>query len=495
MNSRVIIRAILIFIISELLLTTIFLLPQPARADGPICSSPNLAIPDGLSTDYDTPTPIPGPEVKDTIIVDAPGVIQDMDVVISTTHPFAGDLIFTLTHKIGPTETGAVIYHLPLLGNTAVTITTEPGCSGDNIDLTLDDEATEEVQTDCMEGYQQNDGTQAYTVGGFYKPFSSLSVFDGQILSGTWELAITDNFKQDQGTLHQWCLAPTMAAVDLEISNSDNPSSATPGGAIAYTLHYSNTGALTTTGVTLSEVVPTGTSFNAAASSLGWSCPNGSAGGTVCTLALGSLASNEADTAVFAVNVLNPAPAGLAQLSNTATIGDDGTNGGDLTPQNNSANETTPLVAAPDMQISKSDGGVIVKAGGTITYSLSYTNAGNQGATGVVITETVPANTSFKVSGSSAGWTCTPNINAGSTCRLNIGAVAGGNGGGSAIFIIGVANPLPGAVTAITNTVQIGDDGANGADLTPSNNQVSKSTIVDQSLPQQYFYLPIMVKN
>ena len=34
-------------------------------------------------------------------------------------------------------------------------------------------------------------------------------------------------------------------------------------------------------------------------------------------------------------------------------------------------------------------------AGGTVAYTSTYTNAGNQGATGVALTETVPANTTF----------------------------------------------------------------------------------------------------
>jgi len=209
MNDRMIIKNTFTIIISGLLLITIFLLPQPARADAPICRSPNLAIPDGLSTDYDTPTPGPGPLVKDTLVVNSAGTIQDLNVVISTTHPFVGDLVFTLTHKVGPTETNAVIYRMPLLGSSAVTITTEPACSGDNIDITLDDEAALDVQVNCMEGYQQHDGTQAYIAGGFYKPYSSLSVFDGQTLSGAWELAVADNFNQDEGVLKRWCLVPT----------------------------------------------------------------------------------------------------------------------------------------------------------------------------------------------------------------------------------------------------------------------------------------------
>ena len=64
--------------------------------------------------------------------------------------------------------------------------------------------------------------------------------------------------------------------------------------------------------------------------------------------------------------------------------------------------DTTPVIAAPDLTLAKSDGGASVVPGGTISYTLTYANVGNQGATGVVITETVPANTTFDAGASTA---------------------------------------------------------------------------------------------
>src|SRR5690606_958936 len=109
---------------------------------------------------------------------------------------------------------------------------------------------------------------------------------------------------------------------------------------------------------------------------------------------------------------------GGPSISNTTTIGDDGSNGADPTPANNSSTDTTPVINTPDLTIEKSDGGATVAPGGTVAYTLVYTNQNGQGATGVVITETVPANTTFNAGASTAGWVCTPNNNAGSTCTL-----------------------------------------------------------------------------
>src|SRR5207247_150252 len=50
--------------------------------------------------------------------------------------------------------------------------------------------------------------------------------------------------------------------------------------------------------------------------------------------------------------------------------------------------DTAPPV--PDLSITKSDGGASVAPGGTVAYTLTYANGGTQGATGVVLSETVP---------------------------------------------------------------------------------------------------------
>src|SRR5207247_2310126 len=61
---------------------------------------------------------------------------------------------------------------------------------------------------------------------------------------------------------------------------------------------------------------------------------------TVGALAAGS--GNQ--TATFTVTVGNPLPSGVTTINNTATIADDGTNGTDPTPGNNSGSDTTPVL-------------------------------------------------------------------------------------------------------------------------------------------------------
>jgi uncharacterized repeat protein (TIGR01451 family) len=267
------------------------------------------------------------------------------------------------------------------------------------------------------------------------------------------------------------------AAPDLALTKSDDALTATPGDTVPYTLTYTNTGTQGATGIVLTETVPANTTLDAAASTAGWVCtPDGSAG-SLCTLNGGALAGGDHDTAVFAVIVDEPLPTGVTQTTNMAAVGDDGSNGADLNAANNTASETTLLHAAPDLTITKSDGGINVLPGESITYTLTYTNAGDQDATGVVLTETIPANTTFNAGTSTAGWVCTPNANAGSTCTFAVsGEVAGNGGNGSVAFVLTVVSPVPARTTAITNSVAVGDDGSNGPDPAPINNQDSDTT-------------------
>src|SRR5699024_6321781 len=145
------------------------------------------------------------------------------------------------------------------------------------------------------------------------------------------------------------------------------------------------------------------------------------------------------------------------------------------TPGDNEDDETTPVDAAPDLTLSKSDGNTTTVPGGGVIYTLSYQNVGSQDATGVEITDTVPANTSFDAGASSTGWSCVPDSSAGSVCTLAIGALAAGDSG-SAAFAVVVDDPVDASVTDIYNVARVDDDGNNGADPTPGNNEDDETT-------------------
>ena len=270
---------------------------------------------------------------------------------------------------------------------------------------------------------------------------------------------------------------PLDAAPDYSLTKDDGGADVIPGGTAVYTLNYSNSGNQDGTGVVLTETVPAGTTFNSASSSPGWSCiPNNNAG-SVCTLIIGSLTTGSGGSATFAVTANDPVPAGQELISNNASITDDLSNGPDPTPGNNSASDTTPLTAVPDLSITKDDGNVTVNPLDVVVYTLNYSNTGNQNASGVTITETVPVGSAFDSASSTAGWVCVPDGNAGSTCTLAVGAVTGNGGSGSALFGVIVQDP-PG-VTELLNTASIADDGTGGPDPTPADNSAGDNTPIN----------------
>jgi uncharacterized repeat protein (TIGR01451 family)/fimbrial isopeptide formation D2 family protein len=136
----------------------------------------------------------------------------------------------------------------------------------------------------------------------------------------------------------------TVRRVDVTVTKSDGGVSTSPGGTVAYTLTVGNNGNQPATGVVLTETVPANSTFWAAGSSAGWSCADGAAAGTTCTLAVGTVNPAASVARAFGVRADVPLAAGVTQLSNTTTVTDDGANGSDLNTSNNTATDTTPIV-------------------------------------------------------------------------------------------------------------------------------------------------------
>jgi uncharacterized repeat protein (TIGR01451 family) len=252
-----------------------------------------------------------------------------------------------------------------------------------------------------------------------------------------------------------------LARPDLSISKDDGVTSAATGDTVLYTITYDNVGYADATGVTITETVPVATTFDSGGSTAGWSCADGAPAGSVCAYDLGTLDDvDPAATLTFAVTVDASLAAGIDDVTNTATITDD-----DARPDADDTNETaihvTPLDAAPDLTISKSDSTDDPTPGTTTTYTLSYANTGSQAATGVFITDTIPPGTTFNAAASSPGWSCPASV-----CIFDLGTLDVGASG-----TLQLALDIDETATGLlANTASIADDGSNGPDETPSDN-------------------------
>lgn len=186
---------------------------------------------------------------------------------------------------------------------------------------------------------------------------------------------------------------------DLGITKTDGLTTAVPGQTITYTIAVTNSGPSNASGATVSD------SFPAALTGVTWTCVG--SGGATCT-ASGS--GNITDTvnipvggtATYTVNATVNASA-TDTIANTATVTPPaGTTDPNLT--NNSATDTT-AVTEPSL-FDPPSGFKTVNASGypELVWRMVWINNGNADALSTVITDNIPANTTY-VAGSLA---CAP---------------------------------------------------------------------------------------
>jgi len=294
-----------------------------------------------------------------------------------------------------------------------------------------------------------------------------------------------DTDDPDTGNVDDPTVTPVVAEHDLSISKDDGGITAAAGDTIVYAINYANLGDQNSTGVTITETVPDNTLYNPGANPDPWVCVPGNMAGSTCTLTIGNLDGGQSGSVVFAVDVFNPKPSGVTQILNTVSIADDGLNGTETNTANNVDDETTPVDAAPDLTLTKTDAVSVVAPGDVIVYTLSFANIGTQDATGVVITESVPDHTNFEASGSTPGWSCADGSVATTVCLFNIGDLNAGDPAGQINYAVRVVSPLPGGVDQVINAASISDDGSNGPDTNPGNNADNETTPVG-ALPDLY---------
>jgi uncharacterized repeat protein (TIGR01451 family) len=217
----------------------------------------------------------------------------------------------------------------------------------------------------------------------------------------------------------------------------------------------------------ITETVPDDVTFSAAASQpTQWSCPDGSPPGTVCSLVVPLLPAQAAAQVSFGLDVLFPAAAGRDLIINSVDITDDG--GNSASPSTDSAVDNTPLIAAPDIYVTKTPDVGEAEVNGTIIYSAEYGNRGNQDSTGVAVREVVPSGAIFSAAASAPTvWSCADGAAEGSICQFLVGDVAVGVVGMLRFAIEVVDVPVD---NEIRNLIEANDDGSNGPDPSPADN-------------------------
>jgi uncharacterized repeat protein (TIGR01451 family) len=176
------------------------------------------------------------------------------------------------------------------------------------------------------------------------------------------------------------------ASTDIAITLHEDPNPALVGGELSYTMTVSNLGPAAAGDVVATLPVAAGAAFVSASSSVGGVTVPG-AGAPMVVAHLGPMAAG----AQARVNVVLRALA-AGDLTETATVSSDDAN---TDPSGGTASVTTTVLPAADLSVAIAASAQPVVSGQAFQYIVTATNAGPLAATGVVLSDILPAGVDF----------------------------------------------------------------------------------------------------
>jgi large repetitive protein len=242
---------------------------------------------------------------------------------------------------------------------------------------------------------------------------------------------------------------------DLTTTNADSPDPVVSGANITYAQSITNNGPDTANSVVFSEILPSSVGFVSLSWPAGWSCTTpavGASGTITCNAA--SLVTAAPANFTLVVKVL--------ALSGTVSITTvPGSSAGDPNNANNNATATTTITGptSADMSVTKTTGATSAAPGATITYTITLTNNGPHNATGVSMTDVLPASLLFQSINAPVGFVCSnPGVGANGTVSCTGGTVLNGT---SAVFTL-VTTVAPNAGGSIVNGASVASAQSDG---------------------------------
>ncbi|MBK6405965.1 MAG: DUF11 domain-containing protein [Holophagales bacterium] len=252
--------------------------------------------------------------------------------------------------------------------------------------------------------------------------------------------------------------SPSATTADLQVTKTASAASIQPGDYVTFTITVTNNGPSTATGVTVTDPIPTSLTYVSATPSAG-SC---SYSAPTVTCSLGSLANGASATiTLVATGTAVGLPVNVATVAASQV---------DCVPANNSAGvRVTVQVQTANLSITKSGSPSSVGVGGAVTWTLNVTNGGPNKATGVTVSDPIPAGMTLTSATTTwPGGSCSGNPLV--TCSL--GTMI--NGATATITIAAVNN---GAGTK-SNTASVASSPATDFDPDTTNNNATATTLV-----------------
>jgi uncharacterized repeat protein (TIGR01451 family) len=222
-----------------------------------------------------------------------------------------------------------------------------------------------------------------------------------------------------------WTVAFPVAGVSVDVA-VDDPAPA-EGALATFTVTVANAGPDAAAGVEITDLLPAGLTWQSATAT------HGTYNSGTGLWSVDSLAASAVDSLTIVASV-DSATGGqtitnVARLTGCATLDADTAN---------DADSVDVVVTSIDLAVTKSVDDPAPAEGGTIVYTVTAANAGPDGATGVVVADSLPAGVSFV------------------SALASQGAFAAGTG----LWTVGALAPAQAETLAVTATVDAGTAGA-----------------------------------
>ena len=143
-------------------------------------------------------------------------------------------------------------------------------------------------------------------------------------------------------TVNEWLSFGYETPPDLALEVTASSDVFDANSTLVYTLDYSVGTPGSAESVTISDIVPADSMFDADDSSPGWVCIPDNNAGSVCSIALGTLSAGASDSVLFAIDT-PVAPADSDQIENDASISTVAVYGPEQNLANNAASVSTPF--------------------------------------------------------------------------------------------------------------------------------------------------------
>ncbi|XZE51711.1 beta strand repeat-containing protein [Planctomycetaceae bacterium SH139] len=262
--------------------------------------------------------------------------------------------------------------------------------------------------------------------------------------------------------------------LDLQLTKVASDTDINVGDSFTYTLTILNVGPSTGTGVTVTDVLPAGLTFNSGTITRG-GVTSGvgvtEAGGTV-TAAIGDIGVNEPITVDINVTA---GPAAIGVINNSASVTTP--NETDTVPANNQAvSAPVTVTAIVDLVLTKQAPANGI-AGEELVYTFEVSNVGPADATAVTIVDTLPAGVTFVNGSNNATFDATTP----GQVTIDVGGVAAGAAAPTVITMT-VLVPATAAPGLINNTAVVSTAVQTELPATLANNNAVAPTTIAQEV-------------